>query len=155
MQDWLGEAPEDYWEAPKLDYINLSDAAQAGYDFGENLEDNVSNLFNMPELPSFEDLANSLASGIDPSGGIGDDVGDIADNTGNMAKELSANEDELKYLRDIAEQEAINRFTTAEIYIDQTNNNTINNTNDLDGIVSDLTDMVDEAVNSMAEGVYL
>lgn len=49
----------------------------------------------------------------------------------------------------------MNRFTTAETYIDQSGmQNTLNNTADLDGFVSNLTDAVNEAVDSMAEGVH-
>ena len=62
--------------------------------------------------------------------------------------------EELKYLRDIAEQEAINRFTTAEISIEQTNHNTIKNGMDLDGIMSGMTDMVNEAIDISTEGVH-
>ena len=62
--------------------------------------------------------------------------------------------EELKYLRDIAEQEAINRFTTAEINIEQTNHNTIKNGMDLDGIMSGMTDMVNEAIDISTEGVH-
>ena len=58
------------------------------------------------------------------------------------------------YLRDIAEREAINRFTTAEIKIEQTNNNRIDGKMDLDGIVSGLTDAVNEAVDIISEGVH-
>ena len=62
--------------------------------------------------------------------------------------------EELKYLRDIAEQEAINRFTTAEVNIAQTNHNTIKNGMDLDGIMSGMTDMVNEAIEISTEGVH-
>ena len=60
----------------------------------------------------------------------------------------------MKYLRDIAEQEAVNRFTLAEVKVEQTNHNNINNGMDLDGVVSGLTDAVNEAVDSITEGVH-
>ena len=60
----------------------------------------------------------------------------------------------MKYLRDIAEQEAINRFTTAEIKIDMTNNNNINNDMDLDGIVDHLSSKLQEQMEIAAEGVH-
>ena len=67
---------------------------------------------------------------------------------------IDITEEDLKYLRDIAEQETINRFTTAEITIEQTNHNTISGKMDLDGIVSGLTDAANEAVDAIAEGVH-
>lgn len=65
-------------------------------------------------------------------------------------------QEELKYLRDLAEQETVNRFTIAEIKIDQSGmTNTINNgANDLDGFVSGLTNAVNEAVENITEGVH-
>ena len=58
-------------------------------------------------------------------------------------------------MRDIAEQETVNRFTTAEIKIEQTNHNTISNDIDLDGFVISLTEAVNEAAETMAEGVHI
>lgn len=164
----VAEKPADYWKAPKLDYINLSDAAIAGYEFGEGLANKVKNLddlFGITDIPSPEDYAdamggnNSDGMGSDGMGGnnlgdMGSDVGDIANDTGSIADSLDVTEEDLKYLRDIAEQEAINRFTTAEIHIEQTNNNSINSDMDLDGVVAELTDAVNEAVESITEGVH-
>lgn len=67
---------------------------------------------------------------------------------------MDITEEDLKYLRDIAEQEAVNRFTTAEITIEQTNNNNVSGGMDLDGVVSGLTDAVNEAVDIITEGVH-
>ena len=85
---------------------------------------------------------------------IGGNVGGIAENTGMMADSMELTEEDLKYMRDMAEQEAVNRFTTAEIFIEQTNHNTIKGRSDLDGIISDLTNAANEAVDTMAEGVH-
>lgn len=60
----------------------------------------------------------------------------------------------MKYLLDLAEQEAINRFTTAEIKVDMSGmQNMVNNTNDLDGIVDGLTTRVIESMEIVKEGV--
>ena len=72
-----------------------------------------------------------------------------------MHDKLSKSEEDLKYLRDIAARDAINRFTTAEIKIEQHNNNNINSDMDLDGVVDYLVTTTAEAVNSVAEGVHI
>ena len=126
----------------------------AGYSFGEGIDESIANfdpssLFGTTDIPSADDYASALTAG-----GIGSGVDDIAGNTGAMADAMDITGEELKYLRDIAEQEAINRFTTAEISIEQTNHNTIKNGMDLDGIMSGMTDMVNEAIDISTEGVH-
>lgn len=80
---------------------------------------------------------------------------DISDDTEDIKDGLGITEEDLKYLRDIAEQETINRFTTAAITIEQTNHNSISSEMDLDGVISGLTDAVDEAAGMIAEGVHV
>jgi len=60
----------------------------------------------------------------------------------------------LKYLRDIAETEVVNRFTTAEIKVEMTNNNNVSSDMDLDGMVDYLATGVNEAMEKAAEGVH-
>lgn len=132
-------------------------AWDAGYSFGEGVEDTISNfdlssLFgsNVPSPEDYTDLGN-YGSGL---GGIGSGVDDIAGNTGAMADSMDITSEELKYLRDIAEQEAVNRYTTAEITIEQTNHNNVAGKMDLDGVLDGLAEAVDEAVGIIAEGVH-
>lgn len=71
-----------------------------------------------------------------------------------MVDSVDISNENLKYMRDIAERDVINRFTTAEIKVDMKNNNNINNSMDIDGIVKQLTDGVTEAMEQAAEGVH-
>lgn len=141
----------------KLGRFEYGEAWDAGYSFGEGIDQSIANfdpssLFDT-NVPGADDYANlgSYGSGV---GGIGSGVDDIAGNTGKIADSMDITEEDLKYLRDIAEQEAVNRFTTAEITIEQTNHNTVSGKMDLDGIVSGLTDAANEAVDKIAEGVH-
>lgn len=94
----------------------------------------------------------AAASGMDA---IGADTGAIADNTGSTAASLKTTTEDLKYLRDLAEQEAINRFTTAEVKIDMTGmTNRIDSDMDLDGVLTTLTEGFAEALEVAAEGVH-
>lgn len=98
-------------------------------------------------------IGNSIATGMDNSGAAGD-ISDIAGNTGAMKDSVEITQEDLKYLRDIAEQETINRFTVAEVKIEQTNHNNVSSDMDLDGIVGKLTDAVGEAAKIATEGVH-
>lgn len=142
--------------APSIDSrFEYNTAWDIGYSFGEGIDEKIANfdpssLFGITDIPSADDYANALTSGE-----IGSGIDDISGNTGAMADAMDITKEELKYLRDIAEQEIINRFTTAEINIEQTNHNTIGGKMDLDGIVSGLTDVMYEAVDISAEGVHI
>lgn len=95
-----------------------------------------------------------LGSGFDLSS-IADNTGLTADNTGKTADALAVTEEQLEYLRDIAERDAINRFTTAEVKIDMTGmTNRIDGSADLDGVISQLTEGFTEALVTAAEGVH-
>lgn len=71
-----------------------------------------------------------------------------------ISNSLDMTEEDLQYLRDIAEREAINRFTTAQITIEQTNNNTINSDMDIDGVIDRWNTEFTEVLETAAEGVY-
>ena len=136
-----------------------SDAFNAGAAWGDGVADKVSNfslsdVFGQTDIPNVGDYTSGFNDAIANSG-IGDGVGSIDDNTGKIKDSLEVSEEELKYLRDIAEQEAINRFTTAEINVDMSGmQNTVNSGDDIDGFMTKLTDSVNEAVDNMTEGVH-
>lgn len=140
---------EDY----HLQRFEYSGAWDAGYNFGSGLG-GAAKFDPSSYLGGILPGAGAAADLGDQVGGIGGGVNDIAGNTGAIKDALDITEEDLKYLRDIAEQEAINRFTTAEITIEQTNNNHIRGSMDLDGVVSKLTDAVNEAANIIEEGVH-
>ena len=140
--------PSDY----TMDRISYGDAFSMGADFGDGVVGGISDLFNktfnMDSVAPSVDLSDYTA-------GIGDGVKDIAGNTGAIKNSLDITDEDLKYLRDIAEQEVINRFTTAEVKIDMSGmNNNISNGMDLDGVVSIMAEGVAEAIDTAAEGVH-
>lgn len=133
-----------------------SDAFNAGAAWGDGVADKVSNfslsdVFGQTDIPNVGDYTSGFSDAIANSG-VGDGIGNIDDNTGKIKDSLEVSEDELKYLRDIAEQDAINRFTTAEVTINQTNNNNVSSDTDLDGFITALDDAMGEAIESMTEG---
>lgn len=112
---------------------------------------------------SFTDLTDfagldldNLATGV---GGLEDAIGkgnaagkDTANNTGKLADSATMLEEDLKYLRDAAERETINRYTTAEIKVDMKNENNINSEMDIDGVIDRFGEKVEEVVEMLAEG---
>lgn len=133
--------------APTIDYrFEYGDAWAAGNDFGKGIDAKIGGMFNMggPGDSSGFDLGDIAAY-----------TGETADNTGKTADALAVTEEQLEYLRDIAERDAINRFTTAEVKIDMTGmTNRIDGSADLDGVISQLTEGFTEALVTAAEGVH-
>ena len=142
-------------EAPTIQsltggFVDTADYGKAwnmGYSAGESVDAAVGNFFN------FDAISNG-ASQWDPIG-YGDTLGSIADNTADTAKNTGKGSEELSYLRDIAERDAINRFTTAEVRVEMggITNNVASNV-DVDGVISYLTDSVEDALFTAAMGVY-
>ena len=127
VQGWRDALP-DRWA--------YGDAYKSGYAWGEGLGDKVGGVF-----------------GGDDS--VLDNIANTAENTGKVADEIDVTNEDLKYLREIAERDVVNRFTTAEIKVDMTNNNNVSSNMDLDGIVSYLVVGVNEAMEKAAEGVHV
>lgn len=134
----------------------VGDAFDAGANWGDGVaagvSDAIGGLFDM-DLGAATDYGTGMGNfALDD---IADYTGQTAANTGAAADALSTSTEELAYLRDIAERDAINRFTTAEVKIDMTGmTNRIEGGADLDGVISVLTDGFTEALLTAAEGVH-
>ena len=135
-----------------MQYKSVGGAYGAGVAEGNRISAKISK--GVEDMKSkMDEMMNGIANN-DPAKGSDPNGKNTAKNTDKMAKKLEASEEDLKYLRDIAEQEYINRFTTAEVKIDMANNATINTTDDIDGIWKVLVDGANEALETIAEGSY-
>jgi tape measure domain-containing protein len=137
-------------------------AAKAGRDahidsLKTELNSSVSALQSANAQMKAEAAANNAAEQM-ALDGIGQDLsgpGGIKDSAGSAAASLKETTEDLKYMRDLAEQEAINRFTTAEVKIDMSGmTNRIDSDMDLDGVLNTLTEGFAEALEVAAEGVH-
>lgn len=135
-----------------------SQAFDAGAAWGDGVSDKVSGFFDGFDLSGGIDTANMFGDGgyggYDASQ-IPANIADTAGNTARTADSLDITDEDLKYLRDIAERDVINRFTTAEIKVDMTNNNTVQSDVDLDGMIDYLASGIQEAMEVAAEGVHV
>lgn len=136
--------------------FDYGDAWNSGYNFGEKIDDKISNfsladIFGKTDIPNPDDYISGFSDAIANSG-AGGNLDSIADDTSAIKDSVDITDEDLKYLRDIAEQETINRFTTAEIKLDMTNNNNVSSNADLDGIVDGMTTKVLEALEIVREG---
>jgi hypothetical protein len=127
---------------------NLMLDPNSAWNKGYNIGENIANGFNF----NVDDLK---LTGLNPSitGTDDGELGDLLDNVKDINGKMDLTEDDLKYLRDLAEQEVINRFTTAEIKVEMNNTNTITNTNDLDGLLTHLSEALTEELKIVRDGV--
>ncbi|MBH7667188.1 tape measure protein [Clostridioides difficile] len=149
--------------------FNYGKAWDAGYKWGDKLETNIKDKFDISKMAEDAKKKLGLDDLWDKKYGLGDSIGsaglnsplndaakgakDTAGNTAKMAKTMDKSQEDLKYLRDIAEQETINRFTGVNIKIDMNNTNNISKDTDLDGIVNVLTEKLNDAMVVSAEGI--
>jgi tape measure domain-containing protein len=152
INNWVGDAPEGYWQAPTMDFKSPLDSFKGGYDWGANLL-NGFNLNSTTANSNMNDLLSTI-SGLQDAVDLGNEDGkDTAGNTKKLADSADMLEEDLKYLRDLAERDVINRFTTAEVKVDMTNHNTVNSDLDLDGIIDQFGEKLEETLDVIAEGV--
>ncbi len=135
--------------APEIDRIAYGDAWKAGNEFGEGIDETIKNLnpFGGSDENDYNDYNETL---------VPENVASVAEDTDKIKKTVDISQEDLKYMRDIAERDVVNRYTTAEIKVDMggiTNN--VNSNMDLDGIINYLGEGINETIEKAAEGVHL
>lgn len=138
----------------KLGRFEYGAAFDMGYEFGQGVEDTVGGLFDFSAMDSLgADALDAYGLG-NTLDGIYGNTGDTAGNTAAISDALDIAEEDLAYMRDIAEREAINRFTTAEIRVEQQNTNYISQDTDLDGIMDAWANDFATKLDVSEEGVH-
>lgn len=131
------------------EYESYADAYAKGAAWGDS---KTSALTGANQAAAQYDFSNLTVG--DAAAVTADNTADTAKNTASMADALATTNEDLKYLRDLAERESVNRFTTAEINVEMVNNNTINDDKDLDGISEHLRSKIEQEMQAAAEGEH-
>lgn len=141
----------------QLDRIDYGSAYRTGYNIGSSLSDKMSDKLGITDASmDLSGITNALDNSdlADAANKIANNTGSTADDTDDISKAIDLTNEDLKYLRDIAEREVVNRYTTAAITVHQTNHNTINSEMDLDGVTEHLRATMEEELAAVAEGVH-
>ena len=133
------------FKLPRIEQESIGDAYKEAYDWASKFTDNFGQKMKGIEDNIYND----------------DDINDLVNNTGSMAKtadnindKLNVMEDDLKYLRDFAEREIINNHITSDVNVEMINNNNISSELDIDGVLNSLTRKLDEQLRIQANGIY-
>lgn len=184
LESSLGKEPADYWNSPKMEFKDVRANWDKGYNWGAEKETQLSNLLSgkkFKDLTGTDELKklmdkygagnvdkygnplngastpNDIEKALRKQSGSNPALDKISKNVGNIADDtskLAASDEELSYMRDLAEREAINRYTLSNLKIEMKNNNNIKSDLDLDKIVEHLQKKVYEGVVATADGVH-
>lgn len=135
-------------EIPTLDRFVYKDAFDLGAKWGDSVSNKVSGLFKS------EDITMETTQVTDYLSSIANNTAYTADDIGKLSDSMEWLEEDIKYMVDVAERDAINKFTTAEIKVEMTNNNKINSKLDYDTMMSKFNDDLIEVLQSASEGVH-
>lgn len=117
--------------------------------------DSIGEKLGLSFNDALSDPTGDISKSYDMPEDLLDNVGKTADNTGSMADSMELAQEDLEYLRKIAEMEWKKEYTTANITVDMTNYNTVEGDGDLDGIVTKLSDKLLEEMRTLPNGVYV
>lgn len=105
------------------------------------------------------DMAAKAAGQDNTFGGYDTDIsgntGRTAANTAAMADTMDVMDEELKYMRDAAEQEIINRFTLADLKVEVNNSNTLTKKADFSDMGQALAVFTNDFLSAAAEGGHI
>jgi tape measure domain-containing protein len=148
LSNWLGDAPASYKSVAKMGTKSLPDAFMNTY--------NGVKSATMGKTPGLDTSLDALLSEIADSAGEGAKDGkDTKKNTKKLADKAGILVDDLKYLRDLSEREAINRYTTASIQVDMKNDLNVNSSLDVDGIIDRFGEKMEETAEIISAGGVL
>ncbi|SFR78584.1 tape measure protein [Anaeromicropila populeti] len=157
INKWVGPEPDDYWSATTLNQKDVKDSYDNGYEFGKNQEDNIGDkvdkLFSgndgltNPTVPTTPFDPDSFGTTADPVTVTGTGT--------NGAVDVNMADEDKQYLRDLAERDYINKFSTATLAPNvQISFGDVNNVTDIDAVTGRIRRILQEEIAMTGEGGY-
>lgn len=152
-----------------LGYFNPSDAYNKGYDWGSNVSNKFDDLMSgkglegllNPTAGKTNDLIKALNGGFDDQKAknpaldkIANNTDGIKDNTGATAENTASSDEEFKYMRRLAEREAMNRYQLTDLKVEMTNNNSISSNVDANEVMRGIVKQITNAAKTNAESAF-
>lgn len=158
-----GPAPSDYWKAPRMEMKDFKDEFKKGYDMGSNLADKAGNIFKLdkildkPKIPNLDKWNKAQGPGtlsMSPDKNkLGKHAKGANDHLKNIDDKIDISNEHLEMLKDLAEQESIQNFTTLSPSVSiQTGD--IKEEADINKIISKIENYMENELVNSAEGVY-
>lgn len=147
-------AEAKFKKADTVKFLDPKKSFDSGYNFGANLfkskgSVDMPDMFNKGAGFDFSNFGNN-----DALKNIGDNTKGTKDNTGKLKDSIDVASEDLKYLRDVAQREVIDRTVLRDVKVKVENSfGDIRQTADVDGIIRKIEDRLDEEIASTAEGV--
>jgi hypothetical protein len=141
---------KNVWEAARMEFRDFSKVGDA-FQWGKQLPDKLAGKFGAMEesirnVSSNGDMLNTLQQ---------DNLAAINNNGAGIKDSIDKSDEELQWMKEFAEQEAINRFTSATLAPQiSVQFGDVRETADVDGIVDHIERVLTEQINIAAEGVY-
>lgn len=150
MTEWLGDKPEDYKEFTKMEMKDITSNVNLGYDIGKKAGqwavDGVQGLFGKISggMSTEDSLGSYMTNGALPvTGAKGGKV------------EVKVSDEDIKHMRDIAERDYINKFSTATLAPKITVKfGDVHEEADANKVAGRIKKILQEEIATAAEGIY-
>lgn len=149
----VSKMDEDITNLPFIKRLGYGESYNAGFDFGNNFKEKfkVNEVISGFEGSNLGNIGTAMKNANMP---MLDELKKIAGNTKSSATTLTRNNEDMSYMRQLAERDAINKYTNNSIKVDVTNNNKVDSKLDMNKILDGIGESVFDIMRSTSEAVH-